>query len=85
MWTLSKPNLFLGRATRAEVASDPLLEILDVSDLLQIALHHVCVSRVDKDLLTIPHSLQKLLIILLLLYDRLFRTEVFSLITDLFL
>ena len=85
MWTLGKSDLLLGRTASAEVASDPFLEILDVSDLLQVALHHVCVSRVYKDLLAIPHRLQKLLVILLLLYDRLFRAEILSLLTDLFL
>ena len=58
MWTLGKSDLLLGRTASAEVASDPFLEILDVSDLFQVVLHHVCVSRVDKDLLAIPHRLQ---------------------------
>ena len=56
-----------------------------MSDLFQVALHHVCVSRVDKDLLAIPHRFQELLIILLLLYDLLFSAEILSLLTDLLL
>ena len=50
--------------------------------LLQIALHHISVSRVDQDLLPIAHCLQQFLIILLFLDDLFFGAEVFSLLSD---
>ena len=83
MWTLCKSDLLLRSARSAKVASGPLLEVFDVSNLLQITFHHVCISRIDKDLLTISHSFQKLLVILLFLDYLFFGTKVFSLLANL--
>ena len=50
-----------------------------------IVLHHVHVTRLDEDLLTIAHRLQQVAIILLLLYDLFFRAKILSLLSNLLL
>ena len=53
--------------------------------LLKVALHHVIVSRLDKDLFTVSDRLKQLFIILFFLYDGLFDGKFLPLFSDLLL
>jgi len=82
---LSQVEAAQGRAASAEAALDPLVEVLDVPDFVHVILHHVHVAGLYEHFLAIPHRLEQLLVILLLLDNLLLRVQLLPLLSNLLL